>query len=68
MAKEAFQRMDVQLDLSMRTAGVLEGWSLKDYQSEYQCVLDPLIDRLEERLINGDRWYKNDQYLYYEDR
>ena len=27
-AKEAFQRMDVQLDLSMRTAGVLEGWSL----------------------------------------
>ena len=27
LAKEAFQRMDVQLDLSMRTAGVLEGWS-----------------------------------------
>ena len=23
--KEAFQRMDVQLDLSMRTAGILEG-------------------------------------------
>ena len=28
LAKEAFQRMDVQLDLSMRRAGVLEGWSL----------------------------------------
>ena len=28
LAKEAFQRMDVQLDLSMRTAGILEGWSL----------------------------------------
>ena len=27
LAKEAFQRMDVQLDLSMRTAGILEGWS-----------------------------------------
>ena len=26
LAKEAFQRMDVQLDLSMRTAGNLEGW------------------------------------------
>ena len=26
LAKEAFQRMDVQLDLSMRTAGILEGW------------------------------------------
>ena len=34
LAKEASQRMDVQLDLSMRTAGILEGWSLTDYQSE----------------------------------
>ena len=25
LAQEAFQRMDVQLDVSMRTAGVLEG-------------------------------------------
>ena len=33
LAKEAFQRMDVQLDLSMRTAGVLEGWSLRDYHA-----------------------------------
>ena len=34
LAREAFQRMDIQLDLSMRTAGILEGWSLTDYQSE----------------------------------
>ena len=27
LAREAFQRMDVQLDLSMRTAGILEGLS-----------------------------------------
>ena len=33
LAKEAFQRMDVQLDLSMRTAGILKGLSLTDYQS-----------------------------------
>ena len=32
LAKEAFQRMDVQLDLSVRTAGILERWSLTDYQ------------------------------------
>ena len=31
LAKEAFQRMDVHVDLSMRTAGILEGWSLTDY-------------------------------------
>ena len=37
LTKEAFQRMDVQLDLSMRHAGVLEGWSLRDYHAEYKC-------------------------------
>ena len=34
LTKEAFQCMDVQLDLSMRTAGVLEGWSLRYSQHE----------------------------------
>ena len=34
--------MDVQLDLSMRTAGILEGWSLTDYQSEYKEILQTL--------------------------
>ena len=28
----------------------------------------PLSDGLEARLIDGDRWYKDNQYLYYEDR
>ena len=68
LAKEAFQRMDVQPDLSMRTAGVLEGWSLRDYQAEYKCVLNCPSDGLEARLIDGDRWYKDNQYLYYENR
>ena len=60
--------MDVQLDLSMRTAGVLEGWSLRDYHAEHKCVLNFLSDDLEAHLIDGDRWYKDNQYLYYEDR
>ena len=68
LTKEAFQRMDVQLDLSMRHAGVLEGWSLRDYHAEYKCVLNCLSDGLEARLVDGDRWYKENQYLYYEDR
>ena len=68
LAKEAFQRMDVQLDLSMRTASVLEGRSLRDYYAEYKCVLISLSDGLEVRLIEADRWYKDNQYLYYEDR
>ena len=68
LAKEAFYRMDVQLDLSMCTAGVLEGLSLRDCQSQYQCVLNSLCDGLETRLIDDDRWYQDNQYLYYEDR
>ena len=68
LAKEAFQNVDVQLHLSMRTAGVLEGWSLRDYHAEYKCVLNSLSDGLEARLIDGDRWDKDNQNLYYEDR
>ena len=68
LAKEAFQRMDVQLDLSIRIARVLKGWSLRDYHAEYKCVLSPLSHGLEARLIDGDRWYKDNQHLYYEDR
>ena len=60
--------MDVQLDLSMRTASVLEGWSLSAYREEYQCVLQTLSDGLEARVIDSDRWYTGNQYLYYEDR
>ena len=33
LAKDAFERMDVQLDLSMRTAGVPEGWGVRDYHA-----------------------------------
>ena len=47
LAKEAFQRMDIQLGLSMRTAGILEGWSLTDYQSEYKDIMQTLSTRLE---------------------
>ena len=68
LAKEAFQRMDVQLDLSMCTAGILEGWSLTDYQSEYKENLQTLSSGLQPRVINGHQWYKNNQYLFYEDR
>ena len=68
LAKEAFQRMDVQLDLSMRTAGILEGWSLTDYQSEYKDILQTLSTGLKPRVIDWHQWYRNNQYLFYEDR
>ena len=66
LAREAFQRMDVQLHLSVRTAGILEGWSLTDYQSEYKEILETLSTGPEPRVIDGHQWYKNNQYLFYE--
>ena len=68
LAKEAFQCMDVRLDLSMRTAGILEGWSVTDYQSEYKEIRQTLTTCLELRVIDGHQWYENNQYLFYEDR
>ena len=56
--------MDLQLNLSMRTAGLLEGWSLRVFHAQYKCVLNPLSDGPEARLTDGDRWYKDNQYLY----
>ena len=67
LAKEAFQHRDVQLDLSMRTAGILEGPSLTYYQSEYKEILQTLSTGFEPRVIDGHQWYKNNQYLFYED-
>ena len=66
--KEAFQCMDVQLDLSMRTAGIDECWSLTHYKSEYKEILQTLSTGLEPRVIDWHRWYENNQYLLYEDR
>ena len=56
LAQEAFQRMDVQLDLSMRTAGSLEGWSLTNYQPEYKEILQTLSTGLKPRVIDGHQW------------
>ena len=49
LAREAFGRMDVQLDLSMRTARILEGWSLtsisqsmKKFSKPSALVLNPV--------------------------
>ena len=56
LAKEAFQRMDVQLDLSIRTAGILEGWSLTEYQSEYKEILQTVSTGVEPRVIDGHQW------------
>ena len=53
LAREAFQRMDVQLDLSMRTAGILEGWSVTNYQSKYEEILQTISTGLQPVSLTG---------------
>ena len=52
----------------MRTAGILESWSLTDHQSECKKIPQTLSTGLEPRVIDWHQWYKNNQYLFYEDR
>ena len=53
MAKEAFQCVDVHVDLSMRTAGMLDDWRLSEYQEEYPLVLKTLTSGLESGILHG---------------
>ena len=48
--------MDVQLDLSVCSAGILEGWSLTDYKSEYKEILQTLSTGLENPVIDEYQW------------
>ena len=47
---------------------MLEGWRLRDYQDEHQCVLKTVSVGLEARLIDADRWNEDNRYLHYEHR
>ena len=51
----------------MRAAGILDGWSLTNYESEYQNILQTLSTGLEPRDIYRHQWYKNNKYVFYED-
>ena len=53
LAKEALERLDVQVDLSMRTAGIFESSSLTDYQSQYQNIVQAVSTGLKPRVIDG---------------
>ena len=51
LAKEAFQHMNVKLDLSMRAAGVLEGWSLTESKDNQYLYYEERIVVPQARLV-----------------
>ena len=46
---------------------ILQEWSLTEYQSDYKSILQTLSTGLEPPVIEGHEWYKNNQFLFYED-
>ena len=52
----------------MRTVSTLESWRLSEYQKEYPGVPQILSTGLASHLIDSDKWYKDSQHLYFEDR
>ena len=68
LAKEAFSRMDVHLDLNMTMIRPLDGLQQVEYLKEFGDIYKRLEKRLEPALVNQDQWKRDKTYLWHEDR
>ena len=63
LAKEAFSRMDVHLDLNMMMIRPLDGLQQSEYLKEYGDIYKRLEKRLEPLLVNQDECKRDKSYL-----
>ena len=68
LAKEAFSRMDVRLDLNMTMIRPLDGLQQVEYLKEFQDIYKRLEKRLEPALVNKEQWKRDKTYLCHEDQ
>ena len=68
LAKEAFSRMDVHLDLNMTMIRPVDGLQQSEYLKEFGDIYKRLEKRLERLLVNQDQWKRDKSYLWHEDR
>ena len=68
LAKEAFSRMDLQLDLNMTMIRPLDGLQQVEYLKEFGDIYKRLKKRLEPVLVNQEQWKRDKTYLWHEDR
>ena len=68
LAKEAFSRMDVHLDLNMTMIRPLDGLQQSGYLKEFGDIYKRLEKRLDPLLVNQDQWKRDKSYLWHEDR
>ena len=68
LAKEAFSRMDVHLDLNMTMIRPLDGLRQVEYLKEFADMYKRLEKRLEPALVSQDQWKRDKTYLSHEDQ
>ena len=68
LAKEAFSRMDVHLDLNMTMIRPLDGLQQAEYLKEFGDIYKRLEKCLEPLLVNQEQWKRDNSYLWHEDR
>ena len=68
LAKEAFSRMDIHLDLNMTMIRPLDGLQQVEYLKEFGDIYKRLQKRLEPLLVNQEQWKRDKSYLWHEDR
>ena len=68
LAKEAFSRMDVHLDLTMTILRPLDGLQQVEYLREIGDIYKRSEKRLEPALVNQEQWKWDKTYLWHEDR
>ena len=68
LAKEAFSRMDVHLDLNMTIIRPLDGLRQVEYLREFGDISKRLQKRLEPVLVNQEQWKRDRTYLWHEDQ
>ena len=68
LAKEAFSRMDVHLDLNMTMIRPLDGLQQAEYLKDFGDIYKRLQERLEPALVNQDQWKRDKTYLWHGDR
>ena len=67
LAKDAFTKMDVQLDLLMNTAQPQKKWGEEEFSKDYAAIMKQL-EPGQVKLIAGEQWAMTRNTLYKEDR
>ena len=68
LAKEAFTRMEVHLDLNMAMIRPLDGLQQAENLKEFGDIYKRLEKRLEPLPVNQEQWKRDKSYLWHEDR